>query len=353
MENNIRYMQRCLEIAWLGAGYTAPNPMVGCVIVHRGKIIGEGYHMEYGGPHAEVHAIRSVSHPELLRESTLYVNLEPCSHFGKTPPCADLILQSKIPRVVIGTMDPNEEVSGRGIEKLRSGGVLVETGILQEECRWVNRQFFTWHEKKRPHVILKWAQTTDGFIDALREPGQPVQPVWISNELSRRLVHKYRTEVSSILIGTNTALNDNPSLTVRSWSGKSPLRLVIDRRGILPGNLNVFDGTVPTLVFTEQETDSKPGVEFVNTRFESDSIARILSELYQRKVQSVLVEGGAYTLQQFIDSELWDEARIFSGGGIFGAGTRAPRIAGTVAATEFLDDNRLTVLLNGASAYKL
>jgi len=346
-------MRRCLEIARLGAGYTAPNPMVGCVIVHEGKIIGEGYHMEYGGPHAEVHAIRSVSHPELLRKSTLYVNLEPCSHFGKTPPCADLILQSGIPRVVIGTMDPNEEVSGRGIEKLRSGGVLVETGVLQAECRWVNRRFFTWHEKKRPYVILKWAQTLDGFIDALREPGLPVQPVWISNELSRRLVHKYRTEVSSILIGTNTALNDNPSLTVRSWSGKSPLRLVIDRKGRLPGNLNVFDGTVPTLVFTEKSVVSRPGVEFVTICFESNSINGILSELYQRKIQSLLVEGGAYTLQQFIDSGLWDEARIFSGSGIFGAGTPAPRIAGTVAATEFLDDNRLSVLLNKESTYRL
>lgn len=353
MENNIRYMQRCLEIARLGAGYTAPNPMVGCVIVHGGKIIGEGYHMEYGGPHAEVHAIRSVRNPELLCESTLYVNLEPCSHYGKTPPCADLILHSKIPRVVIGTMDPFEEVSGRGIEKLRSGGILVESGILQEECRWLNRQFFTWHEKKRPYVILKWAQTTDGFIDAMRVPGQPAQPVLISNELSRRLVHKFRSEVSSILIGTNTAMNDNPSLTVRSWRGKSPLRLVIDRKGKLPGNLNVFDGSVPTLVFTEKDLFSKSGVEFVTIRFESDSINRILSELYQRKVQSVLVEGGAYTLQQFIDSGLWDEARIFSGTGIFGSGTRAPRITGTVAATEFLDDNKLTVLLNDGPAYRL
>lgn len=345
-------MQRCLEIARLGAGYTAPNPMVGCVIVHCGRIIGEGYHREYGGPHAEVHAIRSVSHPELLRDSTLYVNLEPCSHYGKTPPCADLILHSGIPRVVIGTMDPNEEVSGRGIEKLRAGGVWVETGILQEDCRWLNRHFFTWQEKKRPYVILKWAQTLDGFIDALREPGQPVQPVWISNELSRRLVHKCRSEVSSILTGTNTALNDNPSLTVRSWAGKSPLRLVIDRKKRLPAHLSLFDGTVSTLVFTEVESESRPGVEFVTFPFESDSIVRILSELYQRKIQSVMVEGGANTLKQFIDSELWDEAWIFTGSGFFGAGTPAPRITGTVAATEFLDDNRLTVLLNNEPDYK-
>lgn len=345
-------MQRCLELARLGAGNTAPNPMVGCVIVHGGKIIGEGFHIEYGGPHAEVHAVRSVRYPELLRESTLYVNLEPCSHYGKTPPCADLILQSRIPRVVIGTMDPYEEVSGRGIEKLREGGVLVETGILEEECKWVNRRFFTWHEKKRPYVILKWAQTVDGFIDAPRLTGQPVQPVWISNELSRRLVHKCRSEVSSILTGTTTALNDNPSLTVRSWSGKSPLRLVIDRNGRLPGNLNLFDGSTPVVVFTEKEAEPKPGVEFVTIRFDSDTVARILAELYQRKIQSVLVEGGAYTLQQFIDCGRWDEAHIFSGNGIFGAGTRAPMINGTVAGTEFLDENRLTILLNNELPYR-
>jgi diaminohydroxyphosphoribosylaminopyrimidine deaminase / 5-amino-6-(5-phosphoribosylamino)uracil reductase len=232
-----KFMTRALELAQLGIGNVAPNPMVGCVIVHQGKIIGEGYHHEYGKAHAEVNAINSVKNHQLLPESTLYVTLEPCSHFGKTPPCADLIIREKIPNVVIGTIDPFSRVAGTGIEKLQNAGCKVEVGILKEKCQEVNRRFFTFHKKKRPYIILKWAQTEDGFIDIDRSIEHFGQPTWITNDLSRIAVHKMRSEESAILVGTNTAQKDNPSLTVRDWYGSHPLRLVIDRNLRLPSGL--------------------------------------------------------------------------------------------------------------------
>jgi len=248
MSTSQLFMQRCLDLALLGIGDVAPNPMVGCVIVHEGIVIGEGYHEKYGGPHAEVNAILSVKNPELLAHSTLYVSLEPCAHFGKTPPCSDLIIKNQIPKVVIGTVDPFAEVSGKGIERMRKSGIEVEVGVLEKKCRNLNRRFFTFHEKKRPYIILKWAQTLDGFIDTDRTETQ--HPTWITNALSKRLVHKQRSEESAILIGTNTAEYDNPALTVREWTGSQPIRMVIDRLGRLDSSLQIFDGIVPTWVFT-------------------------------------------------------------------------------------------------------
>ncbi|MDD4192591.1 MAG: bifunctional diaminohydroxyphosphoribosylaminopyrimidine deaminase/5-amino-6-(5-phosphoribosylamino)uracil reductase RibD, partial [Mangrovibacterium sp.] len=264
MKNAEKYMYRCLELARLGMGEVAPNPMVGAVIVHEGTIIGEGYHREFGGPHAEVNAINAVKTRELLRSSTLYVSLEPCAHFGKTPPCSDLIVSCQIPRVVVGSADPFAAVAGRGIERMRGAGVRVETGILEKECMELNRRFFTFHQQKRPYVILKWAQTLDGFLDVDRSyPEMSGKPTWISNELSRRVVHRQRTEEAAILVGTNTVLKDNPSLTVREWSGRQPVRLVLDRQNRLPEGLQVKDGKAPTVIFTAQPVPSRPNLEFV------------------------------------------------------------------------------------------
>jgi diaminohydroxyphosphoribosylaminopyrimidine deaminase / 5-amino-6-(5-phosphoribosylamino)uracil reductase len=346
MTNHHKYMHRCIEIARLAAGSVAPNPMVGCVIVCNGKIIGEGYHVEFGGPHAEVNAIHSVRFPELLMKSTLYVSLEPCSHYGKTPPCSDLIIKSGIPHVVIGTIDPYSEVAGKGIEKLTHGGVMVESGILEEECRWLNRRFFTFHEKKRPYVILKWAQSSDGFIARELTENGKTGPLWISNALSRRLVHKCRAEEASILIGTETALHDNPSLTVRDWSGKSPLRLVIDRNGRLQSELRIFDKEVKTIIFTAEHALAENNPEYVPIDFNQDVIPQILMELYNRDVQSLYVEGGAITLQRFIDAGQWDEAHIFRGDVMLFKGKKAPLLSGRTIAQESLDDNLLTVVVN-------
>jgi len=345
-------MQRCIEIARMGAGRVAPNPMVGCVIVHNGRIIGEGYHIEHGGPHAEVNAIRSVKRPHLLRESTLYVSLEPCSHHGKTPPCSDAILDEHIPHVVVGTKDTFAEVAGKGIEKLQNGGVQVEAGVLNNECRWLNRRFFTFHEKRRPYIILKWAQTPDGFIDRERDQDQPAQPVWISGILARTLVHKSRTEEGAILVGTNTVIKDNPSLTARDWSGRSPVRLVIDRDRRLPADLSLFDGQATTVVFTENPGELETNREYCRIDFQDNVLQQILAEVYKREILSIIVEGGAYTLQQFISSGLWDEAHIYSGIRFFFRGVKAPSITGAIIANESLDSTTLTVVVNKTLNYR-
>ncbi len=352
MANHEKFMQRCIEIARMGAGRVAPNPMVGCVIVHNGRIIGEGYHIEHGGPHAEVNAIRSVKRPQLLRASTLYVSLEPCSHHGKTPPCSDLILDEHIPQVVVGTGDPFAEVAGKGIKKLQNGGVQVEAGVLNNECRWLNRRFFTYHEKRRPYIILKWAQTPDGFIDRERDQDQPAQPVWISGILARTLVHKSRTEEGAILVGTNTVIKDNPSLTARDWSGRSPVRLVIDRDRRLPADLSLFDGQVTTVVFTENPGRKAINAEYCRIDFQDNVLQQILAEVYKREILSIIVEGGAYTLQQFISSGLWDEAHIYSGTRFFFRGVKAPSITGAIIATESLDSTTLTVVVNKSLNYR-
>ena len=309
MNNELKYISRCLQLAELGAGYVAPNPMVGAVLVCDDKIIGEGYHRHYGEAHAEPNAINSVKNTDLLKQSTLYVNLEPCSHYGKTPPCADLIVSSGIPRVVIGTLDPNPKVAGRGVEILRKAGVEVVVGVLEVECRELNKRFFIFQEQKRPYVLLKWAQTQDGFMDRVRttvtEP-----PLQISNNITRQLTHKMRSENQSILVGANTVLLDNPSLTVRNWSGKSPVRIGIDRQRRIPDDFNLLDGSISTIIFTEKDEVNKLHVEFVKIDFSTNSVKNILSEIYKRNIHSVLVEGGPTILNSFIESGLWDEANI-------------------------------------------
>jgi diaminohydroxyphosphoribosylaminopyrimidine deaminase/5-amino-6-(5-phosphoribosylamino)uracil reductase len=339
-------MVRALELAELGKGNVAPNPMVGCVIVNNGKIIGEGYHKEYGKAHAEVNAINSVKNRELLPESTLYVVLEPCSHFGKTPPCSDLIVKEKIPNVVIGTSDPFDKVAGSGIEKLKKAGCNVEVGVLEEECKDLNRRFFTFHQKKRPFIILKWAQTEDGFIDVDRSIQDYGQPTWITNELSRIAVHKIRSEESAILAGTNTILKDNPSLTVRVWSGRQPLRLVVDRCLRLPAEVELFNQKCPTVVFTSKVAESKPNLEYQKIIFDGSEIEQILDILYRRNILSLIVEGGRELLLSFIKNSLWDESYIFVGRRLFQKGVQAPKIVGTPQFLDNLDGSSLFVYRN-------
>jgi diaminohydroxyphosphoribosylaminopyrimidine deaminase/5-amino-6-(5-phosphoribosylamino)uracil reductase len=308
--------------------------MVGAVIVCEGKIIGEGYHVHCGEGHAEVNAIRSVKDPSLLRRSTLYVTLEPCSHYGKTPPCADLIIDRQIPRIVVGTQDPFPEVSGRGIRKLREAGREVAVGILETECRELIRRFITFHTRHRPFITLKWAESADGFIDRCRTDGKPTI---LSSPLTAMQVHKMRAEHTAILVGTRTARLDNPSLTVRQWYGRSPVRIVLDRNlSLLSGtsslpadSLHLFDGSVPTLVFTERTTASPlPRVEYIPTDYSRDILPQLLHTLYERKLQSLLVEGGARLLQSFIDAHLWDEAMIEQSPMRLQSGVAAPVIKG-------------------------
>lgn len=320
------FMQRCLELAETGFGNTAPNPMVGCVIVHNKKIIGEGYHQKCGEAHAEVNAISAVQNKELLPFSTLYVNLEPCAHFGRTPPCSKLILEKKIPRVVIGCQDPYSEVSGKGIAMLRTGGVEVIAGILEKESRALNKRFFTYHEKKRPYIILKWAQTLDGFIDLCREGDFNSKPAWITNDVSKSLVHKWRTEEDAILIGRLTAAKDNPQLNVREWSGKTPLRVVLDQNLVLPKELHLFDNSQPTLVFNAKKSLVENKLEYVKIDFGTMIWPELFAQLHQREIQSIIVEGGEIVLTSFIQQNLWDEIRQFIGNKMFHAGVNAPGI---------------------------
>lgn len=319
-------MQRCIDLARNGKGRVAPNPMVGSVIVYNDKIIGEGYHRYFGGAHAEVNAINSVKDKSLLSESTLYVNLEPCAHMGKTPPCSDLIVEKKLKKVVIGTSDPNSVVAGKGIQKLINAGIEVVEGILKEECLELNKRFFTFHLYKRPFIVLKWAQSKDGFIDFNRKPDTPIGPNWISNTVSRMLVHKWRSVEQAIMVGTNTIIYDNPSLDTRLWTGNSPLRIVLDRQGRIPSESRVFDGRVKTIVFTEKPFENKKNLEFITVDFGNDIIPLVLNYLYENQIQSLLIEGGGKLIQSFIDNNLWDEARVFKGHSDFGSGIKAPQI---------------------------
>ncbi len=346
MEINEKYMLRCLELAGLGTGSVAPNPMVGCVIVYNGKIIGEGFLKNHGGPHAEVNAINAVSDTSLLKESTLYVSLEPCAHYGLTPPCSNLIVEKQIPHVVIGTIDPFSEVAGKGIEKLKKAGIEVASGVLENQCRELNKRFFSYHEKKRPFIILKWAQTLDGYIDLSRKPEDFGEPTWITGDLALRLVHKIRSEESAILVGTNTAQKDNPSLTVRHWNGKNPLRLVTDKNLQLNKNLKLFDQTEKTVVFNSIKNVNGEKLVFVKLDYSVNIIPQILSELYKHNVLSVIVEGGRHLLQSFIELKLWDEAHIFIGNKFFGSGISAPEIEGERISHEVLDSDHLIVLRN-------
>lgn len=339
-------MQRCIELARLGAGSVSPNPMVGCVIVCGNEIVGEGFHRKYGEAHAEVNAVNSVATPELLKESTLYVSLEPCAHHGRTPPCTGLIIEKQIPRVVIGAADPSPEVAGRGIKKLKEAGIEVVSGVLGQECRELNKRFFTFHEKKRPYIILKWAQTSDGFIDIARESSDYGEPNWITGDLALRLVHKIRAEEDAIIVGTNTALKDNPSLSVRNWAGESSLRIVIDKELKLPETLKFFDGTQKTLILNALKTEKEDLTEWFKLDFSKDILPQILSELFSRKILSLIVEGGRQLLESFIRDGLWDEAHVFSGNKFFFSGIEAPKIQGVQTACELLDYDRLFIFRN-------
>jgi diaminohydroxyphosphoribosylaminopyrimidine deaminase/5-amino-6-(5-phosphoribosylamino)uracil reductase len=325
-----KYMYRCLQLAHNGKGFVHPNPMVGSVIVHDDRIIGEGYHRQYGKAHAEANAIDSVKDKLLLKESTMYVSLEPCSHYGKTPPCAQLIIDNQIPRVAVASLDPYPAVSGRGIKMLQAAGIDVVTGVLGQEARMLNREFFTVQTQDRPYIYLKWAQTQDGFIDKLRHENECPQPTPISNDFCRMLVHKKRAEAGAIMIGTNTAVNDNPSLTTRYWYGQSPVRVVLDRQGRIPHDYNIFNGKAETIVFTEHTESAVEKAEFIRVKFDEKLFENIFTVLKRRKINSILVEGGKKLLQSLIDKELWDEAYIEVSGIFLGDGVGAPAIDGTV-----------------------
>ena len=320
-----KYIKRCIELAKNGLGTTFPNPMVGSVIVYEGKIIGEGWHKKAGGPHAEVNAVNSVKDKSLLKKATIYVSLEPCSHFGKTPPCCDLIIANEIPNVIVGTVDPNEKVAGNGIKKLIAAGANVVVGILEKECNELNKRFFTFHQKKRPYIILKWAESQDGFLAPEKEINQERKPVWITNIYSRQLVHKWRSEEQAILVGTQTVIDDNPKLNVRDWSGNNPVRVVLDQNNRITKDSFVFDDSVKTIVFTKSPiTNNYTNTLFEVLDFDQNIVPQILTVLYHNQIQSIIIEGGLQTLQSFIDEDVWDEARIFVGNTSFGKGTKAP-----------------------------
>jgi diaminohydroxyphosphoribosylaminopyrimidine deaminase / 5-amino-6-(5-phosphoribosylamino)uracil reductase len=323
MNNHEHYIARCIELAKNGFGTTYPNPMVGSVIVYNGQIIGEGWHKKAGEPHAEVNAISSVKDRSLLDKATIYVSLEPCSHFGKTPPCCDLIIENKIPNVVIGTVDSNIKVAGNGIKRLREAGANVIVGVLENECYELNQRFFTFHEKKRPFIILKWAQTKDGFIAPLEKKEQ--KPVWITNSYSRQLVHKWRTEEQAILVGTQTVIDDNPQLNARDWDGNNPIRIIIDQNNRIPITSYVFDNQAKNILFSKNKTlISSENCIFEVIDFQQNIAQQIIDKLYEHQIQSLIIEGGAQTLQTFIEANLWDEARIFTGNIEFGNGIKAP-----------------------------
>lgn len=326
MTKDEKYIARCIQLAKNGQCNAAPNPMVGAVIVYQDTIIGEGYHIRCGEAHAEVNAIRSVKDESLLKDSTIYVSLEPCSHYGKTPPCADLIINKGIPRVVVGCQDPFSLVAGRGIQKMRDAGIDVKVGVLEEECRQLIHRFVTFNTLKRPFITLKWAESADGFIDLHRTGGHPYI---FSSPLSSMLVHKRRAEHSAILVGRRTALLDNPSLTTRSWYGKNPVRMVIDKNLTLPTHLALFDGSTRTLVFTQREdASSLPNVEYIRLDFNIDILPQIMEVLYREKLQTLMVEGGSILLQSFIDANCWDEAFIEQSDVHLSKGIEAPTFTG-------------------------
>ena len=321
-----KYMQRCLELARQGMSGAAPNPMVGAVIVAEGRIIGEGYHAKCGEAHAEVNAVNSVRPADrpLLKKATIYVSLEPCAHYGKTPPCADLIIREQIPRIVVGCQDSFDKVDGKGIQKLREAGREVIVGVLEQECRSLNKAFFTVQEKHRPFITLKWAQSSDGYIDRVRTEGAPVR---LSTERSLIEVHKLRAEHTAIMVGRRTALLDNPTLNVRHWTGRQPVRVVLDRLLSLPPELHLFDGSQRTLVFTARQRESRPNVEYRTIDFDHDLLPQVMGVLQEEQLQSLLVEGGRELLQSFIDANLWDEAHVEYSPISIGMGVPAPLIS--------------------------
>lgn len=340
-------MLRCIQLAKNGLGTTYPNPLVGCVIVHEGKIIGEGWHYKAGQPHAEVNAITNVADKKNLKDSVLYVSLEPCNHYGSTPPCTDLIVASGIRQVVIGSSDPNPKVNGSGILRLREAGCEVTHRVLEDQCRELNKRFNTFHKEKRPYILLKWAQTKDGFISPLdQNRNDKKKPVWISNSFSRQRVHKLRSIEQAILIGTHTALKDNPSLTTRDWVGRSPIRIVIDKELKIPENYLVFDKSSQTIVITAKEILNQDNLIFEKVDFDHNLIQQICDILFTYNIQSVLIEGGGKTLQSFIDADLWDEAFVFRSQFKLGQGVNAPNFSATIIAEENIKEDILHYFKN-------
>ena len=342
--NHEKYIQRCLALAQKGIGTTRPNPSVGAVVVHNNKIIGEGYTSPYGGPHAEVNAIRAVKDESLFKEATIYVTLEPCSHYGKTPPCADLIVEKQIPNVVIGCIDTHSLVAGKGVARLQKAGCNVTVGVLEEACLAQHKRFFTVQNKQRPYIILKWAETTDGFIAPKTKNEQ--KPVWISSSYSQQLVHKWRSEEHAIFVGTQTVIDDNPSLTVRSYTGENPIRVVIDKNLRIPTTATVFNTKVKTIVITAKVQESKENLIYEVIDFTKDVVAEICAVLQRHKIQSIIIEGGRQTLQSFITSGIWDEARVFIGENQFKEGVVAPKIQGNLVSEEKIASDILRIFKN-------
>ncbi len=338
-------MSRCIGLAKNGLGTTYPNPLVGSVIVHDGNIISEGSHYKAGEPHAEVNAIIKVADKTLLSEATIYVSLEPCSHFGKTPPCADLIISEGIKKIVIGSTDPNPKVSGRGIQKLKDAGCDVVVGILQEDCDVLNKRFFTFQKKKRPFIFLKWAQSADGFLAPVNRPDEN-KPVWITNPFSRQWVHKMRAEEGAILVGTNTIIDDNPNLTTRYWDGESPMRIVMDQNLRIPESAAIFDGAAPTVIITEKKKENTKNIDYKAIDFNKPIAGQICDIIYRYNIQSLIVEGGAKMLQTFIDENLWDEAFVFKGGIQFYDGINAPRLKGVQVSETLIKGDSLQQFKN-------
>jgi diaminohydroxyphosphoribosylaminopyrimidine deaminase/5-amino-6-(5-phosphoribosylamino)uracil reductase len=328
-----KYIKRCIEIAKNGLGTTRPNPMVGCLIVYKSKIIGEGFTSVYGGNHAEVNAIHSVIDKSQLKHATLYVTLEPCSHFGKTPPCSNLIIEHKIPQVVIGTIDTHSKVAGKGVEMLKASGCNVVVGVLENECKIHHKRFLTFQNKKRPYIILKWAETLDGYIAP--EQKSEKKPVWITNSNSRQLTHKWRSEEHAILVGTNTVIEDNPSLTVRDWVGQNPIRIVIDLKNKFTNSYSVFNSDAETIVISNKDLIK-----------DKETTSQICDILYNKDIQSVIIEGGSKTIQHFINANLWDEARIFIGNKNFNKGIKAPRLKGRLISEEQIKQDVLKLIVN-------
>lgn len=339
-----KYMHRCLQLAKNGLGSVAPNPLVGSVIVHNDKIIGEGYHQNYGGPHAEVNAIRAVKNPELLKNSTIFVNLEPCSHQGKTPPCADLIVASRIPKVVIAMRDPNPKVAGRGVEKLLNAGIEVIEGVCQDEARFLNRRFITHQTKKRPYILLKWAQSEDGFMDRDRSQTTDRKINWISHPATKKLVHMWRSQEPAILVGRNTVVNDNPRLDTREVDGPSPLRIVLSRSGELPTDSHVLTDGNPTRIFNQHFNKEQGEAKWI--KLEGEFLTGAMRQLSEMGISSVMVEGGYQILQAFLAANLWDEARIIQSQSRLLAGLKAPEIHLPKGETETYGYDRITRIYN-------
>lgn len=329
IEVDAKYMARCISLARNGSAFVSPNPMVGAVLVHNKRIIGEGFHRKYGEPHAEVNALHSVLDRSLLKESTLYVNLEPCSHYGKTPPCAELIIENLIPRVVVGCLDPYPEVAGRGIDRLRAAGVEVVVGVLENESYALNSHFMVSHSLKRPFISLKWAQSQDGFIDTLR-PDASTPPSVISSPNMRQLIHKKRSDFDAILVGTRTALLDNPSLTIRHWAGNNPVRVVLDKNLTIPSDFHLMDQSVQTIVFTNQTREDRLHVRYITLDESRPVLDQILKYLSHCRLNSLLVEGGTTLIESFLREELWDEVQLERSPINMAIGVKAPALSGRI-----------------------